>query len=155
MKESLQKQLLYAEEIVFVCSGNIIRSAFAHLYAENIGISKTIRSLGTVYKNSKIHSNTRSELAKLGVSTKLMNDFHPTHIDDFIISGCHAVFFCMTNEHLQQLENYAIKNVFLLSEILNQKEEIGDPFFLGRFQETFMNIKNCLDKLQLALHEAS
>src|SRR5262245_10050158 len=43
--------LARAPEIVFVCSGNVVRSAFAHLYAVHLGLPRRVRSLATRYRN--------------------------------------------------------------------------------------------------------
>ncbi len=58
------------EKIYFVCSGNIIRSAFAELYLKQLLVDKSdpkIGSFGTTYHNTRIHYKAHEYLSDLGI----------------------------------------------------------------------------------------
>ena len=44
--------------MLFVCSGNMVRSAFAELYARHLGIPITVHSAATTFRNDSIFPET-------------------------------------------------------------------------------------------------
>ncbi|MCY3414044.1 MAG: hypothetical protein INQ03_20540 [Candidatus Heimdallarchaeota archaeon] len=133
--------------ILFLCSGNIIRSAFAEIYAKHLGL-KNVHSAGTVYFNNAITQEAARRLIEEGVDMDLLNQFQPTHISELqLINPREYIIFGMKQEHLDStyIQNFPYK--FLLSEINDEKYEIKDPYFEGGYNEVFDMIKNLLEKL--------
>jgi len=165
----LTNAILECERIVFVCSGNIIRSAFADVYSHHRGIPdkskiknpKKISSLGTTYFNSSIHENTETALKDQGIPETDIRNFIPTHISRGTeLKDGKTVFFGMKYGHLEDLEKM-VGNVrgraFLLTELIPDEfkkcPEIRDPYFEGGWEETYELIKRCVDQLVLILNQ--
>ncbi len=140
------------EKIYFVCSGNIIRSAFAELYLDHLLDDRSnvsIRSFGTTYHNTTIHYKAKEYLAELGIST---GNFTPTHISEISLDG-KAIVLGMTKEHLHLVNVHweGFPNSFLLSEISNEIIEIADPYFANNqelaFKKAFEQIVTYVDNI--------
>ncbi|MCE7734496.1 MAG: hypothetical protein GPJ54_06440 [Candidatus Heimdallarchaeota archaeon] len=151
--ESLLRDIHQSNQIVFVCSGNIIRSAFAELYTRHVlgtKANKSIRSLGTDYHNTNILDLTRKVLIEKEISPEKINNFHPTHISEFKVDRIDdLIFFSMTNHHQSQLENYFGKEIksYLLPNILDEDLEIEDPYFTNNYERVFLKIEECVNQL--------
>lgn len=137
-----------ADELVFVCSGNIIRSAFCDIYAHNLRFQKSIRSFATTHHNTELYHKTRDYLKRVGVDDAIINQFSPTHISEFVRSE-NAVYFVMTREHRQiLLENgYPEDRIFLTKEIDGIRDDVLDPYYHGKFDQTLELLKTIIDKL--------
>lgn len=150
----LKNNLKESDLILFLCSGNIIRSAFADLYSKHIRIEKNILSAGTTYFNSRITIEAKTELISLGVDTDLISKFSPTHISNLELTAySKIVVFGMKRAHLVDFDLTPDKVIgkYLLSEIQGTKEEIADPYFEGGYSSVFNQIKNYVDELKLIL----
>lgn len=150
----LKNNLKKSDLILFLCSGNIIRSAFADLYARHICIEKNILSAGTTYFNSRITKEAKSKLISLGVDNNIISEFSPTHISNLELSNySKIVVFGMKRAHLSDFDLFPEKVIakYLLSEIQGTKEEITDPYFEGGYGSVFKLIKNYVDELKLIL----
>lgn len=140
--------------ILFLCSGNIIRSAFADLYSRHIGVEKNILSAGTTYFNSRITKEAESKLISLGVDNNIISEFSPTHISNLALSNFSKIIvFGMKRAHLSDFDLFPEKVIakYLLSEIQGTREEIADPYFEGGYGSVFIQIKNYVDELKLIL----
>ena len=144
-----------ADEIVFVCSGNMVRSAFAELYARHLGCPTRVRSAGTTYRNDRIFPETAIALLERGVERLAIEGFRPTHIDDMRPAPSNgAVLFAMTDAHLAELRARPAlpANVHLLAEVLGTGGEILDPVLEGAsFGRTFESVERCVEALVAAL----
>lgn len=151
--ESLLRDFQLSNQIVFVCSGNIIRSAFAEIYTKHLigwRSNKSIRSLGTDYHNSQILDMTRNTLIDKGIDSQKINNFQPTHISGFKVENIDdVIFFSMTNHHKTQLQRYFGKGIksYLLPKILDENVEIEDPYFTNNYEQVFLKIEKCVNQL--------
>jgi len=151
--ETMLRDIHQSNRIVFVCSGNIIRSAFAELYLKHVikaRFNLSISSLGTDYHNSQILKLTRSVLINKGVDPREIDKFRPTHISDFSVDKVDDfIFFSMTYHHQSQLESYLGRKIksYLLSNLLEEDTEIEDPYFTENFDQVFDKIEECINQL--------
>ncbi len=151
MTTELEAALAEAREVVFVCSGNMVRSAFAELYARHRNLALPSRSVGTRFRNDRIYPETARALLERGVPDAWVRDFRPTHVnDDPREIGPHSIVFGMRTHHLRPFLGRAevTGRPFLLSAILGESREIADPVLEGAdFAETFEEIARCVDRL--------
>ena len=153
MTRNLQRSLEEAEEIVFVCSGNMVRSAFAEIYARHRGIAVDVSSIATTYRNDGLFPQTRRALRELGISEEVLDGFRPTHMDDLpaaerarLEPGGSAVVFGMTPAHLAALPD--TPRAHLLEELRGSSSAIPDPVMDGvPFDQTFARVAACVDVL--------
>ncbi len=141
--------------IVFVCSGNIIRSAFCHIYSKHLGISN-IQSFGTIYQNARIHPKTREELIRLGVNPVLIDEFIPTHISHFTFPK-DPIFFVMTSEHKSHLVNAGVsaEKIEFITSLIGKQEEVPDPYFTGDYETVWNILTRCIHALSESSIEKS
>ncbi len=152
MSDRLQPHLAGASEVVFLCSGNMVRSAFADLYARYLGIPRAVRSLATTYRNGAIFPVTAAALRERGVPEDWIRAFRPTHLDDVWpeLDVERSVLFGMRHHHLARLSARpgAADRSFLLMEVLGLDEEIADPVEEGAdFERTFELVERCVEEL--------
>ncbi|MFT7486037.1 MAG: protein-tyrosine-phosphatase [Candidatus Paceibacteria bacterium] len=145
----LERALHEADSCLFLCSGNMIRSAFAELYASHLGWSLPVRSAGTTYSNSRIHHETRAALLARGVDSAAILSFRPSLITDLspaVSSG--ELVLGMTREHLELAAAQGASGPsFLLMEAFSESIEIADPYFEGGFEGVFNDIARCVEAL--------
>ncbi len=114
--------------IVFLCSGNVVRSAFAELYARHLGCPRPVCSAATRFRHTRIYPETARALLQRGVESEALQAFRPTHLDELRHRLTRrAVFLAMKRTHLEALAVELEGRAFLLSEILGVQEEIADP----------------------------
>ena len=147
-----------ARAVVFVCSGNMVRSAFAELYARHKSLAEAeleLMSLGTTYRNPDLHPRTHAALSTLGVSEAAVRAFRPRHIDDLDapqrerLAASTTLVFGMTSGHLESLDSYPVsRQRFLLEELRGTCRSIPDPVLDPvSFEETFARVRDCVDVL--------
>jgi len=145
-----------AHRVVFVCSGNMVRSAFAELYARHIGFPREVASIATTFRNDGLYPNTLHALRERGLAEDVLRSFRPTHVDDAgHLFGPATVLLAMTRSHLHALRETPAKGcpAFLLMEVLGRGEEIADPVLEGAdFGETFRTLEHCVEVLARELH---
>jgi len=139
-----------ADPIVFLCSGNMVRSAFAELYARHLGCPRPLASGATTYRNDGLFPETVRALLARGVDAEVLEAFRPTHVDDLVpaLAGT-PVFLGMRLHHLEALERWPEHraNAYLLDE-----REIADPVLEGAdFGATFARVATCVEELVDAL----
>jgi protein-tyrosine-phosphatase len=148
---ALDRALAGADELLFLCSGNIIRSAFAELYARHLGCPLPARSAGTRYRNTGgLYAHTARRLADRGVGRSEVEGFVSTHLDELEPTpGAGTLALGMTEEHLWALENGPVPHGmrFLLTEVEGERVEIADPMFEGGFARTFEWIERLVETL--------
>ncbi len=150
------QEIIEAKEIVFVFSGNIIRSAFAELLAKSQINSINFSSFGTEYFNNNILYETRVALLSKGISQKRVDNFKPTHITQIKEYDLNTtLFFAMTNKHLKDINNFFGNKVKanLLLNLIDEDVEVEDPYFTGNFEKVFTKIEECIYQLEKYLNE--
>ncbi len=156
MDDALRKALAEASEIVFLCTGNMVRSAFAHVYAEHLGCSLPVRSAATVYRNEGLFAETASALRRRGIDEGAIRAFCSTHLDDVIDEfESDAIVFGMRHAHLAALKGRPeiARRGFLLGELVGVGE-IEDPVLEGAdFEATFTAVALCVEELVWAVRE--
>lgn len=141
--------------LLFVCTGNMVRSPFAELYARHLGCPLPVSSAATYYRNAEIFPVTTFALLARGVPREIITQFRPRHLDDFdspLNDG--IVAFGMTHMHLQALADRGIpeNRIFLLTEVLGRTDEIRDPVLDDAdFDPVFDTIAECVEALILGL----
>ena len=138
--------------IIFICSGNIIRSPYAHLLFEHLIQEDTklkkirVESGGVTYRNYSISMEAREMLLREGVSADKISEFTPRYFPDYpdMFQGVDLVLV-MEKTHIRKIPN---KNTFLLLEFtLGITDNVPDPYFDPPFERSFHMIKNALIRL--------
>ena len=140
--------------IVFICSGNIIRSPYAHLLfehllEEDIELKNKINveSGGVTYRNSSISMETRDMLVREGVSLNKISEFTPRYFPDHpdMFQGVDLVLV-MEESHIRKIP---IVDTFLLLEFtLGIADNVPDPYFNPPYERSFQLIKEALIHLR-------
>lgn len=144
--------------ILFVCSGNIMRSPIAEMLFEKMIQGHSCQSLiksesgAVVYHNSRLMSETRQILLGEGISSKRLDSFYPRHIsDEPELFKCADLILVMEQNHLSALGELNNKSFLLKDFTIGVNEEIGDPYFGASFTEVIQEIKHCLEVLTTQL----
>ena len=156
MDSRLATLLDAAPQIVFVCSGNAVRSAFAHLYAEHLGLPREVRSLATTYRNATLFAETAAALRARGVPAAKIAAFRSVFVTEGLAAVApDAVLFGMRAHHLPPLGGHR-ERAFLLPAVLGEAGEIADPVADGAdFAATFARIERCVASLAARLAKGS
>lgn len=150
MDSLLVGRLREASCLAFLCSGNMIRSAFAELLARHLRCPLPVRSGATSYENDRILPATASALHARGVSPSWTSAFRPTTLDLLLPQlDERTVFFGMKREHLAALPGTGgfTDRSFLLTNALGRTDEIADPMFEGRMDEVLQTVAQCVEAL--------
>lgn len=153
MTQALHEALEGAGALLFVCSGNMVRSAFAELYARHLGLGWPVGSVATTYRNSGLLAETARALRARGVPEDLLRSFRPTHVEDLpdvwaarLAGADGTVVLCMTETHLRAMPHGA--RAWLLEEVLGRRDDIPDPVLEGAsFERTFERVAACVEAL--------
>lgn len=140
--------------LIFICSGNIIRSPYAHLLFEHL-LEKDIElkskmqveSGGVTYRNSSLSMEARNMLVKEGVSTKKISEFIPRYFPDHpdMFQGVDLVLV-MEKNHIHKIP---VEDTFLLLEFtLGIANDVPDPYFNPPYERAFQFIKEALIQLR-------
>lgn len=151
MRPELERALREARGVLFLCTGNMVRSAFAELYARHLGCPLPVRSAATVYRNDGIMPETARALVARGVPAAWTKAFRPSHIDD-VLAGLdpETLVLAMARRHFEPLASRAQPRpqAFLLAELEGRSEDIQDPVLEGAdFALTFERIARCVQLL--------
>lgn len=142
--------------VLFICSGNILRSAFAEMYFEKIlednhGPTNLIIESGAVtYINDTIMHNTRKALKGEGVPRERIKQFRPRHVSNHPALFKRAdILFGMTRGHMEDLSSlgFGDKSFHINEFAFDLHEDIADPFFSGTYGEAFRQVKAGCDKV--------
>ncbi len=140
--------------ILFVCSGNIIRSAYSEIMFEKMLLDKFGRtnivseSGALVYKNDSIHYKTKRALLAKGISKERIKRHKPKHVDYYREMFDNAdIIFVYSQEHLEDANEFADKTFLIWEFAFGEKKSIADAFFTGQFDESFAEIDQCLEKI--------
>jgi protein-tyrosine-phosphatase len=137
-------------KVVFICSGNVMRSPYAEMLFEKYikdrqmsGPRVISESLAVTYRNSSILDQTYNLLIENGVSPERIAQFTPRHVNDHPEVCQEAdLIFGMTEDHLKSLVDWQEK-AFLLSKFVSgpDAEEIPDPFFIKDAWKAYAMVK--------------
>ena len=158
MLDQVREALRSASSVRFLCTGNMVRSAFAELYARHLGCPLPVDSGATVYRNDGLFPQTQRALRGRGVGEDLLAAFRSRHIEDVPLdreSG--RVVFGMVEEHLLEyrLRFGAGQPAFLLAQLIGTAEPIADPVLDGApFDAVFDTVARCVEALVATLIEA-
>jgi len=151
----LVRALRSAERLRFLCTGNMVRSAFAELYARHLDCPKPVDSAATIYQNEGLFPETRAALLARGVSRAMLDSFRSRHLDRITEPPTPGMLvFGMTDAHLAVwAERYPQHgNAFLLSEVLGRSGGIADPVLEGAdFNEAFRTVERAVEAIVRAL----
>lgn len=129
----MDEDLRVAQGVRFVCSGNMVRSAFAELYARHLGCLLPVESCATTYRNPGLYPQARDALLRLGVDPAACDGFRPRHLDELPADGLTRVVFGMTPAHLGAYRHRfgSRDRILLLDEIDGAGAPIADPVLEG------------------------
>lgn len=151
MDPRLERSLADARGILFLCSGNMVRSAFAELYARHRACPLPVGSAATRFRNDHLMRETALALELRGVSPAEIRAFLPRHIADVAPGLDEATLvLAMARMHLDALERWPAlrRRAFLLAGVLGEASEIADPVLEGAdFDATFERVAQCVDEL--------
>ncbi len=153
MFPELERALCETDSIVYLCSGNVVRSAFAEIYTRHLGCPRPVRSAATVYRNPRIFSVTVEALLARGVAPEAIRSFRPEHLEDLRPRlSERPLFLAMRRMHIEALGAADREHAWLLGEVLSPGEEIADPVEEGaEFEWTFARIARSVEALVLYL----
>ena len=144
-------------QVLFICSGNIMRSPFAEYRArqllDNERKSITFKSGGVIYRNTRLSSETHQYLVGFGLQSKDLTSFRPMYINDFLeIFEEVDLILVMEENHLNYLENY-IEKSFLLTEFVGETGDVLDPYFERQMDIIYNQLNELVIKLVEILSE--
>ncbi|MFT4542955.1 MAG: protein-tyrosine-phosphatase [Planctomycetota bacterium] len=151
VKVELKDALEIATSIRFLCTGNVVRSAFAELYARHKGCPLPVDSAATTFQNAAIFEETVEALREYGVPDQLVQAFRPRHLSRISTAPTPSlVLFGMTAEHLEHWKSRFPAHIaaFLLSDIDGSGVRISDPVMDGAdFEQTYAQIAELVGQL--------
>ena len=151
MDRELAECLGRASELIFLCSGNMVRSAFAELYARHLDCPLPVRSAATIYRNDHLFPETLQALLARGVALEELMRFRPTHLADVVETlDARTLALGMSRHHLGVLRSVRgwCGRSFLLAQALGREEEIADPVLEGAdFEHTFAAVARCVETI--------
>ena len=151
MDRELVESLEGASGLIFLCSGNMVRSAFAELWARHLDCPLPVRSAATIYRNDHMFPETMCALLARGVALEELLRFRPTHLADVVGTlDERIVALAMSRHHLEALSSASgwRGRAFLLARALGLDEEIADPVLEGAdFERTFATVARCVEAI--------
>ncbi|MHA1991806.1 MAG: arsenate reductase/protein-tyrosine-phosphatase family protein [Candidatus Hodarchaeales archaeon] len=140
-------------EIIFICSGNIMRSPFAEFlskkyvedYDPEIKKELVFKSGGVTYQNDSISEITKNLLIQEGIDKEEITKHKPRLLDNYPDYFSGNIFFIpMTNEHKKILKMKGKNYVFTLNQIIkSSNKDVLDPYFNPEMElEIFNDLKN-------------
>jgi len=145
--------------ILFVCSGNICRSAYADYEfrrlitnSEVLKDKIKVKSAGLEFRNTTIHPNTKQYLLEKGFKEDDIDKHVPKYIQDYQDLFEQAdIIIGMTNSHkLSTPKRFRDKFIQLSKLAVDEKIEIEDPYFVDTYDE-YVKILQVIDGFLLKL----
>ena len=147
-KQALNLLLTDNMNIVFVCRGNIIRSAFAENYFNKLTENRSY-SCGTLYKSERLSPVKALEAAK-NIDVDLQ-DHKSKYINDLEIDVSNSIYFVMNPKQYIELskrkkyENVYFLGIFDEDRSLVIKDPYYNPYDLITYSKIFEQIKSNID----------
>lgn len=144
--------------ILFVCSGNVCRSVYAEFeFRKMVEESKILRNKVIVesgavqYKNLHIHQNTKKILIREGFDEEEINKFKPRYLKDQenenLMKNADIIIGMARGHKLFTPKEYRKKFKQISELAINEKKDVGDPYFADTFEEYDEMIKEVHDYL--------
>lgn len=152
----MYEELRGARAVRFVCSGNMVRSAFAELYTRHLGCPIEVDSCATTFRNERLYPQTRSALLQRGVDPIACDSFRPRHLDELSRDGVERVVFGMTAAHVEAYLSFfgAGERIWLLGALDGSGESIRDPVLEDvTFESAFAAVERHVQTLAQILSE--
>lgn len=139
--------------ILFICSGNIIRSPYAEILFEfliqddsQLKSKIHVESGAVTYRNYSISRESYDQLVNEGIQPERISKFKPRHIKDHPKMLKNAdLILVMAKGHLKRVPSeYQEKTFLFLEFIKGVSESVPDPFFDPPFERAFDLIKDAL-----------
>lgn len=157
-QNKIEQQLKNSKKILFLCYGNINRSAIAHIIANHIMSdlkNLEFKSAGFHFESGRPADHRMSEIAETNsLQTK---NFRSTVLDENLVEWA-DIIFVMECKHIYQLEEqygHAHGKTFLLGGLFqdNKAIEIGDPYnkVLTVYQDAFQKVNRCITTMKKIL----
>jgi protein-tyrosine-phosphatase len=149
-RPDLEDALRHASGVRFLCTGNVVRSAFAELYALHVGLPLPVDSAATHYENTHLMRPTREALLARGVSAALLEAFRPRPVWRLPPPDPGLLVLAMAPMNLEawQREHPSHGPAYLLREVEGEALPVADPVLDGAdFDETFGTVTRCVDRL--------
>ena len=154
LKQQILNKFAQSEhfKINFVCSGNIIRSPYAHLLFTHIlkgtELEKriTVESSAVKYRNYQISNESSQMLRSEGVSKEEIDQFRPRHFMDHPqIYDDVDLILVMEKNHITQLPDRFREKAFLLLDFTQDKNiNVPDPYFNPPYERAYRMISEAL-----------
>lgn len=141
--------------VLFLCSGNIMRSAFAELFARDRGFPLPVESGATVYRNDVIHPATVRALARRGIGGEAVRRFRPRHLDVIARGLEHpeeVLVLAMTRDHALSA-SAVCPRVRLLAGVEGGSEEVPDPIDHPDPEPVFARVAELVERWDARLRE--
>ncbi len=151
MSRTLEPPLEGSRAVLFLCTGNMVRSAFADLYARHLGCPLPVSSAATLFRNDHLLDETARALEARGVPPAWTRAFRPRHLSDLVDDLDESTLILgMARQHLEPLARRPElqQRAFLLARLVGETDEILDPVLDGAdFELTFRRIATCVETL--------
>jgi len=131
-------------KILFVCSGNICRSAYADFFFRRL-LSETedlknkfeIKSGALSFKNSSIDPRTVKSLMSEGFSKDVLNSHIPRIVNEheYLLEEADLIIGFTSGHRLNTPKEFRNKFQMLSQLVVSKKIDIGDPYFTESFEE--------------------
>lgn len=142
--------------ILFICSGNIIRSAYTDLsfkkmVEDNSCLNQIVKvdSGAVEYRNQHIYRDIIPFLKKNGIDQDSIDNFIPKHIEDYpdLLKDV-DVILTMTNSHISKIPKEYINKTQLLYEfVFDEPKEVIDPYFHPPLDKAITMLDSALEEL--------
>jgi protein-tyrosine-phosphatase len=150
-RPDLERALREAAGLRFLCSGNVVRSAFAELYARHLGLPLPVDSAATHFENTHLFDPTREALAARDVEPALLSAFRPRPIWNLPPPDPRLLVLAMAPMNLEtwRRRHPAHARSYLLREVEGVAAAVADPVLDGAdFDQTFRTVARCVERLQ-------
>lgn len=157
-KNKIEPKLKDSKKILFLCYGNINRSAIAHIIADHMmcDLKKLeFKSAGFHFQGGRTADHRMSEIAE--TNNLKIKDFRSTVLNTDLVDWA-DIIFVMECKHIYQLEEqytHTQGKTFLLGGLFqdNKAIEIGDPYNQQAtiYQDAFQKVSRCISTMKQIL----